>query len=163
MGHLLNNAFPLEDPPIGLKGPLNSLIMMPTIAGTTIAEEVQRACEEEIGGHVEVEPNKDPLETKHPLVDPSPKHPIKVELDNVDNRATLQEACIPMYQGAQCNKIATTMTLVNMCTIHRCSNKFVDESFCYSINSYYLKTIVNLVTCMVQNLCANELAWITTK
>lgn len=37
VGRLLNGALPLEEPPIGLKGPLSSPIMMPTAVGMPIA------------------------------------------------------------------------------------------------------------------------------
>jgi hypothetical protein len=91
-------------------------------------------------------------------VDLGPEHPIEVELDNVDNLATLQKACIPLYQGAQCSKLVATMTLVHMCTIHGCSNKFVDELFsllhkfillednCLSNNMYGAKSLCQRVS-----------------
>jgi hypothetical protein len=41
----------------------------------------------------------------------------------------LQDACIMFYASAQCSKFATTLTLMNMWTIHGCFNKFVDELF----------------------------------
>ncbi len=34
-----------------------------------------------------------------------------------------------MYEGAHCTKLATIMTLMNMCIVHNCSNKFVNELF----------------------------------
>jgi hypothetical protein len=90
--------------------------MMPTTVGTTIIERVQQACEimEEIGGQIKVENNDEFFETKHPQVDLGLEHPIEVELNNVDNLATLQEACIPLYQGARCIKFAATMPLIHM-------------------------------------------------
>ncbi len=46
-----------------------------------------------------------------------------------DHVATLQGACEPLYKGVQCSKLVATMTIVNMCTIHGCLNKFIDELF----------------------------------
>jgi hypothetical protein len=39
----------------------------------------------------------------------------------------LLETCQPLYNGAKCTKLASTLLLMNVCTIHGLSNKFVDE------------------------------------
>jgi hypothetical protein len=39
----------------------------------------------------------------------------------------LREACQPLYNGAKCTKLASTLLLMNVCTMHGLSNKFVDE------------------------------------
>jgi hypothetical protein len=39
----------------------------------------------------------------------------------------LWETCQPLYNGARCTKLASTLLLMNVCTIHDVSNKFVDE------------------------------------
>jgi hypothetical protein len=49
-----------------------------------------------------------------------------VTMDNLD---VLQNACILLYTNARCNKLAGTLVLMNMCTIHCCFNNFVDELF----------------------------------
>jgi hypothetical protein len=49
--------------------------------------------------------------------------------DVLDALDVLQEACVPLYEGAHYTKLATTMTPMNMCIVHNCSNKFVNELF----------------------------------
>jgi hypothetical protein len=62
----------------------------------------------------------------------------------------LQNACISLCVRAWCNKLATTLTLMNMCMIHVCSNKFVDELFSILHNCFlHVEIIVCLVACMV--------------
>jgi hypothetical protein len=39
----------------------------------------------------------------------------------------LSEACCPLYTRARCSKLSTTLILLNICTTHGCSNKFLDE------------------------------------
>jgi len=39
----------------------------------------------------------------------------------------LQEACQPLHNGARCTKLTSTLLLMNVCTIHGVSNKFMDE------------------------------------
>jgi hypothetical protein len=39
----------------------------------------------------------------------------------------LQEACQTLYPNARSTKLTTTMLLMNICTVHGVSNKFVDE------------------------------------
>jgi hypothetical protein len=39
----------------------------------------------------------------------------------------LWETCQPLYNGARCMKLASTLLLMNVCTIHGISNKFMDE------------------------------------
>ncbi len=81
------------------------------------------------------------------------EHLGNVEPNNVDNVVLLQQAYIPLYQWAWCSKFATTMTLVNMCIIHGCSNMFVNALFsllhkfilpvdnCLSNSMYGVKTL----------------------
>jgi hypothetical protein len=76
-----------------------------------------------------------------------------VEDDVLAGLDALQEACIPLYEGACYMKLATTLMLMNMCIVHNCSNKFVDELFflldnfllrannCLSKNMYFAKTL----------------------
>jgi hypothetical protein len=156
--HLLDDVLPSEVPSIGLEDSLKIPSMLIDVS-MSIVEEVQRACEmvEEIGVQVEVEPNEKPLEIEHPHLDSSFEHPSNVEPNNVDNVAMLQGACIPVYQGARCSKFAATMTLVNMCIVHGCSNKFVHELFsllhnfilpihnCLSNSMYGAKTLCQRV------------------
>jgi hypothetical protein len=47
----------------------------------------------------------------------------------MDGLDVLQNVCIPLCTSAWCTKLAATLTLMNMCTTHGCSNKFVDELF----------------------------------
>jgi hypothetical protein len=49
-----------------------------------------------------------------------------VVMDGLD---VLQNVYIPLYVGARCNKLTGILVLMNMCTIHGCSNKFVDDLF----------------------------------
>jgi hypothetical protein len=39
----------------------------------------------------------------------------------------LSEACCPLYTGARCSKLSITLILLNICTTHGCSNKFLDQ------------------------------------
>jgi hypothetical protein len=71
----------------------------------------------------------------------------------MDGLDVLQNVCIPLCTSAWCTKLAATLTLMNMCTTHGCSNKFVDELFsmlhkfllpkdnCLSSNMYGAKTL----------------------
>jgi hypothetical protein len=44
----------------------------------------------------------------------------------IPNVFQLNEACQPLFLGAQCSQLLATLTLMNICTIHGCTNKFVD-------------------------------------
>jgi hypothetical protein len=71
----------------------------------------------------------------------------------MDDVNTLQNAYTSLYASAWRSKLAATLTLMNMCMIHECSNKFVDELFsilhnfllhvdnCLSNNMYGAKTL----------------------
>jgi hypothetical protein len=72
-----------------------------------------------------------------------------VVMDGLD---ALQNTCILLYVGARCNKLARTLVLMNMCTIHGCSNKFVDELFSIFPNFCCMWTTIYLATCMVLEL-----------
>ena len=50
------------------------------------------------------------------------------EESNFDASA-LEEAITVFYEGARCTKLATTILLHNICTIHRVNNSFTDEMF----------------------------------
>jgi hypothetical protein len=39
----------------------------------------------------------------------------------------LSEAYCPLYTGARCSKLLATLVLMNICTTHGCSNKFLDQ------------------------------------
>jgi len=41
----------------------------------------------------------------------------------------LNEAYCPLYIGARCSKLLAILILMNICTTHGCSNKFLDELF----------------------------------
>ncbi len=68
--------------------------------------------------------------------------------------ARLQEACQPLYLGAHSTKLADTMLLMNICTIHGVNNKFVDELLsllhkhlfppdnCLPSNMYHAKALI---------------------
>jgi hypothetical protein len=48
--------------------------------------------------------------------------------DDISTEANyLWETCQPLYNGARCTKLASTLLLMNVCTIHGVSNKFMDE------------------------------------
>jgi hypothetical protein len=47
----------------------------------------------------------------------------------MDSLNTLQDVYTMFYISARCNKLVATLTLMNMCIIHGCFNKFVDELF----------------------------------
>ncbi len=49
-----------------------------------------------------------------------------VTMESLD---TLQDVYTMLYVNAWCSKLATTLTLMNMCTIHGCFNQFVDFIF----------------------------------
>jgi hypothetical protein len=75
------------------------------------------------------------------------------EEDNGVNVVGLQEACQPLYPGSHSTKLVATMLLMNICTIHGVSNKFVDEFLallhkhllpacnCLPPNLYHAKTL----------------------
>jgi hypothetical protein len=51
-----------------------------------------------------------------------------LEHENIDEHLVrLQDACQLLYQRTHSTKFATTMLLMNICTIHGVSNKCVDE------------------------------------
>jgi hypothetical protein len=52
-----------------------------------------------------------------------------VEDDVLDGLNALQETCIPLCERACYKKLATKITLINMCIVHNYLNKFVDELF----------------------------------
>jgi hypothetical protein len=68
--------------------------------------------------------------------------------------AGLQESCQPLYLGAHSIKLADTMLLMNICTIHGVNNKFVDELLsllhkhlfppdnCLPSNMYHAKALI---------------------
>ena len=51
----------------------------------------------------------------------------------------LEEAIRPLYRGAKCMQLATTILLMNLCTIHGVTNGFADELFTI-LNSHLLPT-----------------------
>jgi hypothetical protein len=67
-----------------------------------------------------------------------------VVMDGLD---ALQNACIPFYNGARCSKLAETLVLMNMCTIHGCRNKFLDELF-----SILHKCLLPMDNCLSSNM-----------
>ncbi len=113
---LVNDGLPLEEPSIELKDypcmlditriPIGTTRVatkgIPLDTNRTIAEEVQQACEmlEEVRGQVEASTFGGPTEPKQPNVELDLEHP-NMELDHVDNVATLQGACVPLYKGAR--------------------------------------------------------------
>jgi hypothetical protein len=50
------------------------------------------------------------------------------EASDFDPRA-LEEAITPLYDAARCTKLAATILLMNLCTVHGVSNSFADEMF----------------------------------
>jgi hypothetical protein len=141
---LVNDGLPLVEPLIGLEdypcmldviGISTSTTRVaikgiPLNTNKTIVEEVQQTCEmlKEVKGQVKASTFGRPMKPKQPNVESDLEHP-NMKLDHVDNVAALQGTCKPLYKGVRCSKLVTTMTIVNMCTIHGCSNKFVDELF----------------------------------
>jgi hypothetical protein len=54
--------------------------------------------------------------------------PLVASDDDISMEANyLREACQPLYNGARCTKLASTLLLMNVCTVHGVSNKFMDE------------------------------------
>jgi hypothetical protein len=53
--------------------------------------------------------------------------PCKVGDTRIPSLLDLSEACCPLYTRAQCSKLSATLILMNICTTHGCSNKFLDE------------------------------------
>jgi len=43
----------------------------------------------------------------------------------------LKDVMKELYTGSKCTKLATTIVLIILCTIHRVNNKFVDEFFTF--------------------------------
>jgi hypothetical protein len=50
------------------------------------------------------------------------------EDSNFDPHA-LEDAMTPLYDGAKCSKLAATILLMNLCTVHGISNSFAEELF----------------------------------
>ncbi len=79
------------------------------------------------------------------------------EEDNGVDVVGLQEACQLLYLGSHSMKLAATMLLMNICTIHGVNNKFVDELLtllhkhllhvgnCLPIKMYHAKTLTKKV------------------
>jgi hypothetical protein len=63
------------------------------------------------------------------------------------NLARLKEACQPLYPCAHSTKLADTMLLMNICTIHGVNNKFVDELFCTSTYFHQKLFLFKYVSC----------------
>lgn len=71
-----------------------------------------------------------------------------------ENLARLKEACQPLYPCAHSTKLADTMLLMNIRTIHGVNNKFVDELLsllhkhllppdnCLPSNTYHVKVLI---------------------
>jgi hypothetical protein len=47
--------------------------------------------------------------------------------DSGADLVVLEEACQPLYPGDHSTKLATTMLLMNICTVYGVNNKFIDE------------------------------------
>ncbi len=122
---------------------------------TTIAKEEQRICEmlEIIGisatklnhekdgptlQNLDLSDNEDEDSLLVQKLDPGTREDVAV--DSLD---ILQDACIFFYVGARCSKLAATLTLMNMCTIHGCCSKFIDELF-----SILHKFLLPMNTCL---------------
>jgi hypothetical protein len=93
-----------------------------------ISREVQRACE-----MVEVVISEHEKE-HHMLKDLG-----ILDNDVLDGLDALQEACVPLYESACCTKLAMVLTMMNMCIVHNCSNKFVNELF-FLLHNFLLPT-----------------------
>jgi hypothetical protein len=55
----------------------------------------------------------------------------------------MSEACCPLYTWAKCSKLSATLILMNICTTHGCSNKFLDE-----LLSFLHKFILPIDNCL---------------
>ncbi len=65
----------------------------------------------------------------------------------------LNKACQPIFLGVRCSQLLAILTLMNICTIHRCTYKFVDELMsllhkyillvgnCVPLNMYQAKSL----------------------
>jgi len=54
--------------------------------------------------------------------------PIIPIIDDISMEANcLWEACQPLYPGAKSTKLASTLLLMNICTVHSILNKFMDQ------------------------------------
>jgi hypothetical protein len=45
------------------------------------------------------------------------------------NPEALEGAITTFYDGARCTKLAATIFLMNLCTVHRVNNSFADKMF----------------------------------
>lgn len=43
----------------------------------------------------------------------------------------LEDAIRELYGGSKCTKLAATIILLNLCSVHKVNNKFVDEFFTF--------------------------------
>jgi hypothetical protein len=43
----------------------------------------------------------------------------------------LEDAIRELYAGSKCTKLAATIILLNLCSVHKVNNKFVDEFFTF--------------------------------
>ncbi len=68
------------------------------------------------------------------------------------NLARLKEACQPLYPCAHSTKLADTMLLMNICTIHGVNNKFVDELLSLLHKHLLPPEIVSLQICIMQKI-----------
>ncbi len=60
----------------------------------------------------------------------------------------LEEVIEELYKGSKCTKLATIILFMNLCTMHRINNKFVDELF-----TFFQLHLLLANNCLPQNYC----------
>jgi hypothetical protein len=124
------------------------------IAAFTVADEVHEVCSrsDNWDEYITDCAAKDDVVEENDLQDGENDHQDRDEGSNLDPYA-LEEAIKSLYAGARSTKLAATVLLMNLCTVHGVSNCFVDELFtilqghllpeenCLPKNYYVVKTL----------------------
>ena len=59
----------------------------------------------------------------------TPRNEGQVDDDTYFDPSDMEEAIQELFSGLKCTKLAATILLMNLCTMHRVSNNFVEELF----------------------------------
>ena len=74
---------------------------------------------------------EDKAEEQEPCDDPYPAY-VQTERDEGDSNfdvAVMDDSLNPLYDGARCSKLAATVLLMNLCTVHGINNQCANELF----------------------------------
>jgi hypothetical protein len=117
---MVNDAFQCADDPTQLEDRLREEVLHAFIATDDLHEEYnegQSSDGDDDAVRVQMEEEAGDTNTMPP------------EVDSNFDADTLEEALSQLYSGAWSTKLAATILLMNLCTVHGISNSFADELF----------------------------------